>query len=84
MDFENPLVVDKDRVLGEAEGMARGAEGRESEPLVDLIEGTLNRRGGLPAGSDCEGQGRLRADLGCSTASGLLCEPPATAQMPTS
>ena len=77
-------MVDRDRVLAEAEGMPRGAEGRESEPLVDLTEGTLNRRGGLPAGSDGEGQGRLRADLGCSTASGLQCELPATAPMPTS
>lgn len=84
MDFDKPLVVDKDRVKVETEGMPRGAEGRESEPLVDLTEGTLDRRGVLPAGSDGEGQGRLRADLGCSTASVLQCEPPATSQMPTS
>ncbi len=84
MDFDNPLVGPKDRVLAEAEGMAREAGGRESEPLVDLIEGTLSRRGGLPVGSDGEGQGRLRADLGCSTASGLPCEPPVIAQMPHS
>ena len=84
MDFDNPLVVDRDRVLVDAEGMPRGAEGRESEPLEDLTKGRLNRRGGLPAGGDGEGQGRLRADLGCSAASDLQCGLPATAQMPTS
>ncbi len=84
MDLDNPLVVDRDCVLVEEEGMPRGAEGRESEPFVDLTEGTLNRRGGLHVGSDGEGQGRLRADLGCSTASGLLSESPVIAEMANS
>jgi hypothetical protein len=84
MDPDNPLVVDRDRVLAEAEGMPRGPEGRESEPLVDLMSGTFSRRGGLPVGNDGEGQGRLRADLGCSTASGLPSEPPVIAQTATS
>ncbi|KAA6417581.1 MAG: hypothetical protein FRX49_12456 [Trebouxia sp. A1-2] len=39
MDFDKPLVVDKDRVKVETEGMPRGAEGRESEPLEVMVRG---------------------------------------------